>query len=106
MKIKYEAQRGCRIKNRFMCLELDWDCLLVAGNGMHYRYFPDSDEWRNIIVGEGESIFKPGEECWQSWCCCHSLKAALRKIKKWNLPKGTKFRLCSHWVGHDIYITV
>lgn len=35
----------------------------------------------------------------------YSLKAAIRKISKWDLPKGTKVRISLPLVGHDIYIT-
>ena len=35
-----------------------------------------------------------------------SVKAALRHIRKHNeLPKGTKVRLCSNFVGCDVIIT-
>ena len=38
------------------------------------------------------------------YCDCKSLKAAIRKIKKANVPKGTKFILESRFVGYDIEI--
>ncbi len=37
---------------------------------------------------------------------CHSLKAAKRHLRKHNeIPKGTKFRLVSKYVGFDLYLT-
>ena len=35
----------------------------------------------------------------------YSLKAAKRLIAKWNVPKGTKFRVSLPFVGYDFYIT-
>ena len=35
----------------------------------------------------------------------YSLKAAKRLINKWNVPKGTKFRVSLPFVGYDFYIT-
>lgn len=100
MKIKYQAPKGSRIKNQFHSLELDIDTEAWT----LWWYYPESGEWRKIIYDE--SPYKKGETYSQSYCLCSSLKAAIRKIKKWNFPKGTTFRLCSLWRGHDIYITV
>ena len=35
----------------------------------------------------------------------YSLKAVIRLIKKWNVPKGTKFRASLSFVGYDFFIT-
>lgn len=35
----------------------------------------------------------------------YSLKAVKRLVKKWNVPKGTKFRASLPFVGHDFFIT-
>jgi len=35
----------------------------------------------------------------------YSLKAVIRLMKKWNVPKGTKFRASLPFVGYDFYIT-
>lgn len=102
MKIQYQAPKGKRIKKQFISLELDMDIDFDAW--LDWRYYPESREWRKIIIGE--SMFKEGETHCSSSCPCRSLKAAIRLIKKWNFPKGTTFKLCSLWVGHDIYITV
>ena len=96
MKIKYQVPKGHRIKKQFIAVELDPD----SDYKFNYMYFEESHEWRRW------GDFKDGEIYASSSCHCRSLKAAIRKIKKWNFPKGTKFRLCSMWVGHDIYITV
>lgn len=99
MKIKYQAPKGNRIKKQFIGLELDNETDEGWLNWLDWRYYPESNEWRK------DSDFKPHETYASSSCPCHSLKAAIRLIKKWNFPKGTVFRLCSIWVGHDVYIT-
>ena len=96
MKIKFQAPKGCRIKKQFMCVELDPD----SDYWLDYAYFRESREWREF------GDYRDGEICSSGSCPCRSLKAAIRLIKKWNFPKGTTFRLCSIWVGHDVYITV
>lgn len=35
----------------------------------------------------------------------YSLKAVIRLVKKWNVPKGTKFRASLPFVGYDFTIT-
>ena len=98
MKIQYQAPKGKRIKKQFICVELDVDADFDAW--LDWRYYPESKEWRK------DSDFKPHETYASSSCPCHSLKAAIRLIKKWNFQKGTTFRLCSIWMGHNVYITV
>lgn len=97
MRIQYQAPKGRRIKKQFMWVELDYE---PTCSWLSWSYYPESNEWRK------DSGFKPNETYASSGCRCRSLKAAIRKIKKWNFPKGTMFRLCSILVGHDVYITV
>lgn len=95
MKIKYQAPKGLRIQKQFIGIVLD----STTEDWVYWWYYPESHEWRR------DGNYKPHETYASSSCPCHSLKAAIRLIKKWNFPKGTTFRLCSIWVGHDIYIT-
>lgn len=97
MKIQYQAPKGKRIKKQFLGIELDYE---TTDDWISWWYYPQSNEWRKW------GDYKPHETFATSSCPCRSLKAAIRKIKKWNFPKGTKFRLCSRWVGHDVYFTV
>ena len=90
MKIKYQAPKGHRIKSYGFC----W---LQPENSL-YWFREDIKQWR---LNEDMPV---GVAC-SSGDLCKSLKAAIRKIKKYDLPKGTEFRLVSKWVGYDIYIT-
>lgn len=94
MNIKFQAPKGHRLKKQFSCVELEGD------DWLSYSYYPESREWRK------DSGFNEGESYASTSCSCRSLKAAIRKIKKWNFPKGTTFRLCNIWIGYDVYITV
>ena len=96
MKIKYQAPKGRRIKKQFIALEIDY----TTEDWVYWWYYPESHEWRK------DMSFKTGETYSSSSCDCRSLKAAIRLIKKWNLPKGTTFMLSSIWMGHDVYIKV
>lgn len=43
--------------------------------------------------------------CYPATFPCHSYRAAKKHLKKHNeIPKGTKFRLCSKFVGFDRYL--
>jgi len=35
----------------------------------------------------------------------YSLKAVIRLVKKWDIPKGTKFKASLPFIGHDFIIT-
>lgn len=90
MKITYMASKGHRIKNYGFCW-IEYDNSL-------YWFREDTKQWElneDIPIGVASST---GD-------LCRSLKAAIRKIKKYNVPKGTRFRLVSKWIGYDIYIT-
>lgn len=48
--------------------------------------------------------------CYYAMCCyglhdVYSLKAAIRLIKKWNIPVGTKFKVDLPYVGYDFIVT-
>jgi hypothetical protein len=91
MKIKYQAPKGRRIKNHdFYWLEHENSLYLYVESIKQWVLFED--------IPKNCGYYSTGDTC-------RSLKAAIRRIKGYNMPKGTKFRLVSKWVGYDIYIT-
>ena len=86
MKLKYEAQKGIRIKYRFMGID---------NIGDHLWWYPDQKRWKEM--DESSPV--------QSWCNCSSVKAFRRRLKEWSkyLPSGTKFVLQSRWIGYSVY---
>jgi hypothetical protein len=73
----------------------------------------DTDLWFNLITGEWGSLGSKAYPMSSSYygMSVHgfkdvwSIKAAKRKINRWNIPKGTKFRVLSPYVGYDFIIT-
>ena len=96
MRVRFQATKGKRLKKQFISVELDCEAM---EDWSSWWYYPESKEWRK------NGDFRDGETCASSSCSCRSLKSAIRKIKKWNFPKGTMFLLRSRFVGFDIYIT-
>lgn len=93
MKIKFQAQKPNRLRNQFVDISYDFE-----NNTEQLYYYPDLDKWLEVDARV--------DLCCQSYINCRSLKAAKRKIKKWKMPKGTQFVLCSKYFGRDVYITV
>lgn len=95
VSIKYNKKRGFRIKNYgFLWIELEPDHIF------DYEYYFSLNNWFNSNDPKVNSTmsFSTGEDC-------HSLKAAIRKVKKANVKKGTKFILVSRYIGYNIEIT-
>ena len=68
--------------------------------------------WFNLRTKEWQQEYPNGEACTSSYYSMrhkglnniYSLKAARRKIAKWNVPKGTWFRVSLPYVGYDFKI--
>jgi hypothetical protein len=75
----------------------------------------DSSWWFSTETGEwynGYDNVPKGGRCSSYYAMAYagfnniySLKAAKRKISKWNVPKGTKFRVSLPFVGYDFIVT-
>lgn len=66
--------------------------------------------WYNLAVGEWQSYYST-PACSSYYAMerhgfndVWSLKAAIRLIKKWNVPKGTEFIVSLPYVGHHFII--
>lgn len=91
--MRYQKQKGKRIKNsRFVGISL-------LDNSTNYWFYPCINNWADDYVHP--ELVKRGSQNWED---CRSLKAAIRKVKKANVPKGTVFILSSRYVGYDIEI--
>lgn len=78
--------------------EVDYnDYTLDAKKHKHLHYDPNKRLWVHEAEYTG-NVFP-------ALYPCHSLKAAKHHLKKHSeIPKGTKFRLVSIFVGGDIYL--
>lgn len=70
------------------------------------------DWWFNLTTGEWQEGNEDGQPCTTSFYAMKhygfkdvwSIKAAKRAIAKWNVPKGTWFKVSMPWVGHEFNI--
>lgn len=65
---------------------------------------------RELYYDHNKKMWVKREEYTGNWYPatfpCRSYRAAKRHLRKHNeIPKGTKFRLCSKYVGFDRYLT-
>ena len=81
MKLKYNKQKGLRIKYKFMGFQ---------------TY---SDLWYNDTLSRWENP-EWGKYSYSNTEPCRSVKAFRRKLKK--CPKGVEFVLGSRYVGYDV----
>ena len=74
----------------------------------------NTDYWFNLSTGEWElsNEYTEGGRTssyyameYYGYLDVWSLKAAKRLIAKWNVLKGTTFRVGLPWIGYDFYIT-
>lgn len=91
--MKYYKQKGARIKS------YGFTCITIYDHGAKYWYYPHLHNWVDDsahpeVIGKDCASFEP----------CRSLKAAIRKVNKTSVPKGTVFTLMSRYVGYDIDI--
>lgn len=90
--MKYQKQKGLRIKRY-------GTGITIFDNNANYWYYPHLHNW----VDENEQPEVVGKDC-ANYEPCRSLKAAIRKVNKASVPKGTVFTLRSRYVGYDIDI--
>ena len=99
MKIKYSKPKGQRIKKSTHKYRPLW--IEIMGRGWWHVH--ELDQW--------VKDYPDGKHCSSCYYVefglnkIWSLKAAKRKIHKWDVPKGTVFLIHLPWVGHSIEIT-
>lgn len=110
MKIKHMLQKGQRCncstqKNtgygnmRFHRIPIYW-CLTITQNDTGLWWCNKLNRWETIDNIPNEYSYSTHSKE------IHSVKAAISHVKRHNeLPKGTKLRLCSNFVGCDVIIT-
>lgn len=95
-----------KMENQFWFLEYDKSnrCDDDYDNYLEYKYNKELhyDHNKNKWVKRKEYT----GSCYPSVFHCCSYRAAKRHLRKHNeIPKGTRFRLCSSFVGFDRYLT-
>lgn len=84
-----------RIKRPFFLYPLDgnlWFCL-------------EKGEWMEGCNGNGQMTSSYYAMKMHGFNNAYSLKAVIRLVSKWKVPKGTRFKASLPLTGHDFYIT-
>lgn len=91
---KYEDGSKRRIYKRPFCIEpIDfgwWFCL-------------NTGQWVNETTSENTSVYYAMS--YDGFNDAYSLKAVIRLVKNWDVPKGTKFLASLPFIGHEFVIT-
>lgn len=104
MKIKHLKPKGHRIFKSTHKVRPLWIQPVVDVLNFSYK----TGEWVTYDEYKGgglSSAYYAMEHKGSGFKDVWSLKAAIRKIKKWNVPKGTKFIVSFPWIGYEAIIT-
>lgn len=103
MKITHSKPKGQRILKSTHKYSPLW----IEPEESNYWFIHEIGEWSNKIPTDKSfsSIYYSVEHNKGGNKDIWSLKAAIRRIKKWNIPKGTVFHVILPYVGHEFKIT-
>lgn len=108
--MKYEKQKGLRIKSRFI-----WADAITKQSEDSYWVVEFKDGTKKWVKGSdiwGEDGYikthingKEIKGCSSNFLPVRSIRAFRRRLKEWkdDLPKGTKIILLHRYVGYDAY---
>jgi len=98
VKIKYDKPKGQRVNRYFRGMRCE------DKDGETYWYYDRIDKWCN----DKEDMDQYNRGCGNYNDKIHTLKTAIRKIKKYSkyLPKGTIFKLSNKYRDYDIEIII
>lgn len=83
-----------KMNNQFWALEYD-----TSGYNFGENLYYDEKKKKWVFKNEYSGDWYPAHYY------CHSYRAAKRQLRKHNeIPKGTRFRLISRWIGYDRYL--
>lgn len=89
-----------KIENQFWCLEYDRNNNESYDESVSKELYYDLDKKKWVNRKEYTGYWYPAT------FPCHSYRAAKRHLRKHDeIPKGTRFRLCSKFIGFDRYLT-
>lgn len=108
--MKYKAKKGNRIKRYFTDIEI-----IKNNDNESWWFYNDIGKYGQWINGCDETLSK--EYDINNMDCSNmdtfygnygTLKRALRRIKYTTkyVPKGTKIKICSKYMGHDVIVTL
>ena len=74
-------------------VDIKWSFCLISG------------QWRLRGESYGDTMSNYYSMTWAGYNNVYSLKAALRLIRKWDVPKGTQFYVGLPFVGYEFKVT-
>jgi hypothetical protein len=78
--------------------------LWIEPEGDDWWFYLETGQWLQEMI-DGRKTTSYYAMTLDGYNDVYSLKAAKRLIAKWNVPKGTKFRVSLPFVGYDFYLT-
>lgn len=104
MKVTSSKPKGQKIKKTTKGKQKPF-CIEPIGSS--WWFSTETGEWYNGYknVPEGGMSSSYYFMTYDGFNDIYSLKAAKRKIAKWNVPKGTKFKVGLPWIGYYYIIT-
>lgn len=107
MRITSSKPKGQRVKKTTKGRQRPFWIEPVFTEGSSWWFSTETGEWYN-----GYENIPKGGRCssyysmnYRGFNNIYSLKAAKRKIAKWNVPKGTKFKVSLPWVSYNFTVT-
>jgi len=109
MKVYSKKPKGQRI---FKCMKF-WHPKFGKITRPFNIHPVENDWWFNLKTGEWQQSYPYKSPCTNHFYAMehsgykniYSFKAALRTIRKWNVPIGTKFMVSSPFVGYYFIVT-
>jgi len=92
------GKNNVKTRRPFWIEPIDTDMFFCLKKGEWLNIYDDS-----VFIGSFSSSYYSMTR--DGYNDIYSLKAAKRKIAKWNVPKGTKFLVSLPFVGYDFTIT-
>lgn len=99
MKMKFQSAKGKRIKSYGY---YGWSAVSEDGDPYWLVHFTNRNNHSNHWASYQD--VPKGYDRLSSMKDAHSLKTALRQIRKSNLPSGAIIKLSHRYIGHDVTI--
>lgn len=97
----FKARKKIRLENGRIGRRPYW----IEPVGHSWMFIYDIGQWVQNYEGESDRTTSYYSMRHEGYHNVWSLRAAMRLIKKWDIPKGTKFIVSLPYVGHEFIVT-
>lgn len=107
MRVTSKKPKGQRIKKTTKGKQRPFWIEPIFTKGSSWWFSTETGEWYNGYdnIPEGGRCSSYYAMTYDGFNNIYSLKAAKRKIAKWNVPKGTKFSVGLPWIGFKFIVS-